>query len=207
MNRRPIKTRNTAIAQRIAQWLATTAIKPDHISILSMVAAGFAGVSFYVSAQVSLFPQVILLLLAAALCQGRLLCNLFDGMLATQAGKSSAGGALWNEFPDRFADVFILVGVGCAVDAAALGWAAAAMAIMTAYVRELGTQVTGITDFSGPMAKPHRMAVMTVAALLAVVEAWWLGSVFILEVSLWIVVSGALYTSVNRLRRLFKSVE
>ena len=139
------------------------------------------------------------------MCQARLLCNLFDGMLATEACKSTAGGAVWNEFPDRVADVFILVGLGFAVGQPALGWAVAAMAILTAYVRELGSHLTGSTDFSGPMAKPHRMAVVSVAALLAIPEAYWFGSELILQLSLWVVFFGTLYTAINRLRRLLRS--
>ena len=72
-------------------------------------------------------------------------------------------------------DTLIFVGLGLGLGAPALGWAAAAMAILTAYVRELG-RATGLpADFSGPMAKPQRMAVLTGAALLSVAEPLWSG--------------------------------
>ena len=204
MTRRPIKTRNATIALKITQWLANNGVLPDYISIASMVAAALAGMSFYLSAMLSPMWQIVFLLLAATLCQARLLCNLFDGMLATEGGKGSRAGAVWNEFPDRVADVFILVGVGLAVDSVSLGWAAASMAVLTAYVRELGSHVSGVTDFSGPMAKPHRMAVVTVAALFTVVESQWTDGRLLLQLALWVVTLGAILTSVMRIRSLLQ---
>ncbi len=204
MTRRPIKTRNTAIASRVTQWLAGTGVLPDHISMASMVAAALAGFAFYLSTMPGPNWQIVFLLIAAALCQVRLLCNLFDGMLATEGGKGSRAGVVWNEFPDRVADVFILVGVGLAVDWVSLGWAAASMAVLTAYVRELGSHVSGVTDFAGPMAKPQRMAVVTAAAVLTVFESQWTDERLVLQLALWVVTLGAVLTSLLRIRRLLQ---
>ena len=204
MTRRPIKTRNTAIGSRVTQWLAGTGVLPDHISMASMVAAALAGFAFYLSTMPGPNWQIVFLLIAAALCQVRLLCNLFDGMLATEGGKGSRAGAVWNEFPDRVADVFILVGVGLAVDWVSLGWAAASMAVLTAYVRELGSHVSGVTDFAGPMAKPQRMAVVTAAAVLTVFESQWTDERLVLQLALWVVTLGAVLTSLLRIRRLLQ---
>jgi phosphatidylglycerophosphate synthase len=52
------------------------------------------------------------LLLAAAAIQLRLLCNLLDGMLAVEGGLKTPLGELYNEIPDRLADVAILAGAG-----------------------------------------------------------------------------------------------
>jgi len=85
-----------------------------------------------------------------------------------------------------------------------LGWSAAAFAVMTAYLREVG-RAEGIgVDFSGPMAKPHRMAVVTAAALLSIAEPLWDGRGGVLEIALWIVTLGALITALRRARRLVK---
>ncbi|MDZ7710830.1 MAG: hypothetical protein U5K36_12805 [Roseovarius sp.] len=74
-----------------------------------------------------------------------------------------------------------------------LGWAAAATAIGTAYIRELGRAITGEADFRGPMAKPQRMAVVTGAASLAGLvypfAGFWVSDL-ILVASLWVVVLG-----------------
>ena len=44
--------------------------------------------------------------------QSRLLCNLFDGMVAIEGGKKSANGDLYNDMPDRFADALFIIPVG-----------------------------------------------------------------------------------------------
>jgi len=51
-------------------------------------------------------------LLGGLLCQIRLLCNLFDGMVAIAQNKASPKGELYNEVPDRVSDVTILIGLG-----------------------------------------------------------------------------------------------
>ena len=68
---------------------------------------------------------------------------------------------IWNELPDRFADIAVLVGAGYCVSTlgladASLGWAAAIAAVMTAYVREVGRAAGAPADFSGPW--PSRTA-------------------------------------------------
>lgn len=93
---------------------------------------------------------------------------MMDGMLAVEGGLKSGTGELYNEIPDRIGDALILVPLGYAVGTSwgiALGWAAAAGAVMTAYIRALGASLTGKHDFCGPMAKPHRMAAVTLGCL------------------------------------------
>ena len=75
--------------------------------------------------------RITLLLVAALFCQFRLLCNLFDGMVAIEGGKQELDGPFWNEFPDRVADILIFVGVGYGVGQPALGCTAAAFAVLT----------------------------------------------------------------------------
>lgn len=201
-NRRPIASRNTGWAMGMTRWLAATSITPNQISQGSVVAAALAGAALWVSGESDGALRIVLLVGAALLCQIRLICNLLDGMVAVEAGKSSSDGAFWNEVPDRFADILILVGAGLAVADPALGWAAAAFAVLTAYVRELG-RASGMTpDFGGPMAKPHRMAVMTVAAVAASLEPLWDGGGQILTAALYIVAAGALLTTILRCRRI-----
>ena len=53
--------------------------------------------------------------------QLRLLCNLLDGMVAVEGGRSSPVGALYNEVPDRVADSLLLVALGYAVGIPWLG--------------------------------------------------------------------------------------
>jgi phosphatidylglycerophosphate synthase len=122
---------------------------------------------------------------------------------------------IWNELPDRFADIAVLIGAGyCVANLgladASLGWAAAVAAVMTAYVREVGRAAGAPADFSGPMAKPHRMLVMTMAALISATAPLWSDQAVprsapvqgeIVNLALWIVLIGAVFTALNRTRR------
>ena len=77
----------------------------------------------------------------------------------------SPDGAFWNEVPDRVSDLLILAGFGAAAGSLSLGLLAGALAVMTAYLREFGRAAGLGSDFSGPGAKSHRMAVVTGGAL------------------------------------------
>lgn len=160
VDRRPIAARNTGAARRITTWLVQRNLTPNAISMLSMVFALIGGLAFAYGGH-----MVAGLVLAALGCQMRLLCNLFDGLVAVEGGKGTADGPFWNEAPDRLSDIFILIGLGYGAGQPELGILAAALAVLTAYIRELGRANGAGNDFAGPLAKPQRMALATVAAL------------------------------------------
>ena len=197
-DRRPIASRETGWARALTNVLARSAITPNQISIASMGFAALAGLAFYAGASADGAGRVALLLVAALCCQLRLICNLMDGLVAVEANKGTPDGAFWNEAPDRVSDILILAAIGYGIGMPVLGWAAAALAVATAYVRELGRASTGENDFIGPMAKPHRMAVVTVAAIVAAI--WASGPV--LQIALWIVLIGAGVTCLRRSARM-----
>ncbi|MBO9172535.1 CDP-alcohol phosphatidyltransferase family protein, partial [Rhizobium sp. 16-488-2a] len=93
------------------------------------------------------------------------------------------------------------------IGAAGLGWAAAAFAVLTAYVRELGRATGQPSDFSGPMAKQHRMATITGAAILSVFQPLWGGTNEVLIAALWLIAVGAAFTALRRGRRLVASLK
>jgi phosphatidylglycerophosphate synthase len=197
-DRRPLASRNTRWAQALAKRLAALSVTPNQISQASMGAAALAGGAFALAGHSDGAVRILLLLWAAAFCQLRLMCNLFDGMVAVEGGKGEKDGPFWNEFPDRIADLLIFVGAGYGVGLPALGWAAGSFAILTSYVRELG-RATGLpSDFSGPMAKQHRMATITLGALLSCLEGFWSGRDQVLTIALSIVAVGAALTALRR---------
>lgn len=172
--RRPIKTRNNPIIQSLAQKISQTGMTPDGISILSIVCSiGVAGCFFLLY----YLNNSVFALLAAALIQGRLLCNLFDGMVAVEGGKATPVGVLFNEIPDRITDAIIFISAGYAITSVSvgipLGWMAACLAIFTAYIRVLSTSVGAPTQFIGPMAKSHRMAALTLSCLCVPIEQYY----------------------------------
>ena len=143
--------------------------------------------------------------------QLRLLCNLFDGMVAIEGGHKTAAGELFNELPDRFSDAFIFIGAAYAVPACAwsreLGWAAAVLAVTTAYVRALGAGMGAGQQFCGPLAKQQRMAVMTVACVAGAFAPLAPRLVAILPTALAIVAAGCLVTIFRRCRRIAMEME
>ena len=97
-NRRPIKTRSAGWAKHITDILVKRDISPNQISVAS-IAFALAGV-----VALNIDSGVIGSICCAIGIQLRLLCNLFDGMVAIEGGKKSDIGSLYNEFPDRIAD-------------------------------------------------------------------------------------------------------
>jgi len=201
-SRRPIASRDAGWAREMARRLAASQITPNQISQASVGFALLAGAAFWASAQVGDVVRALLLLLGAASCQGRLICNLLDGMVAIEGGRKAPDGPFWNEAPDRAADILILTGLGLGAGMPVLGWAAAALAVLTAYVRELGRAEAMPADFSGPLAKPQRMALVTGAAVLAAIEPFLSETAYVLPVALWVLIAGTALTAALRSRRL-----
>lgn len=202
-DRRPIASRDTALAQRIAAWLIACRVRPNAISCIGMIAGILAGALLAATAS---FPAMAraLWLSAALLVQLRLLCNLFDGMVAIGSGRTSPTGELYNEVPDRVADSTILIGLGCAAGGQPwLGFVAALLAMFTAYVRAVGKAAGTGSDFRGPMAKQQRMFVVTLTALyLGLAPATWRPQSAGMELptlSLGLIAAGAAATGVRRL--------
>jgi phosphatidylglycerophosphate synthase len=209
--RRELATRNAGWAKAFARWLGRSGVRPNAVSIAGVVFAIGAGVAFCFVPQLTGARRAALLLVAAASVQLRLLCNLLDGMLAVEHGFKSKTGEIYNDLPDRVADVVILVGAGYSVRDQAygvtLGWAAAVLAVFTAYVRALGGSLGVTQHFIGPMAKQHRMFTLTVVTLLAAGEALLGMSPRAIRIGLAVIVAGSIVTAFRRTRRIAGEVE
>lgn len=200
-NRRPIKTRSAGWARRITDILVKRDISPNQISVAS-IAFAFAGV-----VALNIDSGVIGSICCAIGIQLRLLCNLFDGMVAIEGGKKSDIGSLYNEFPDRIADSLLIVGLGYAIGQSDLGWFAALAAALTAYVRVFGGSIGLKQTFIGPMAKQHRMAVMTAGLLLNAIEANVYGTHYVLLIALVVIAIGSVATCVTRTLAIAKQLK
>ncbi|MCW8825781.1 MAG: CDP-alcohol phosphatidyltransferase family protein, partial [Gammaproteobacteria bacterium] len=128
--RRPLKVREVNIIQATARYLSEKNITPNQISITSILFATLAAISLFFYQQQG---EWWLLLIAALFIQFRLLCNLFDGMVAVEGGKHTKSGELFNDIPDRIADPLILVASGYAIShvdyGIELGWIAAILSV------------------------------------------------------------------------------
>ena len=212
-NRRPLKVRDAAFARRMAARLAAAKISPDAISAMSVAFAALGGALLMAAGGLEGWPLRVSALALAAVCiQARLLCNLLDGLVAVEHGRGGSSGPIWNELPDRIADVLLLAGAGYGVQAAgigggaAVGWMAAVLAVLTAYVRELGRGLGQPADFSGPMAKQHRMATLTAFCAISVFEPLWGGHGQMLLCGLLVILAGSLITVIKRTRNLARGL-
>lgn len=179
MDRRPLRSRRARWIRTVAALLAARGVAPNAISIGSVAAAAAAAVSLLQVPGKAPVLQAALLALSAGLILLRMLANVLDGLVAVEGGLKSSTGDLFNEVPDRLADVLLLAGAGYAIPSSPLGqflgWSAAVLALFTAYVRVFGGSVGLPQSFSGPMAKPHRMFVLVAAVLLSILEAMLTG--------------------------------
>lgn len=207
-DRRQLKSRDTAWARAASTWLARRGVTPNHVSLMSMVCAAVACAGFVLTrSTASPLPRSAFLLLAIAGMQGRLICNLLDGMIAVEAGVGSGPlGEIYNDLPDRVADVVIFIGAGvCAggISGPLLGLGAGIGSLLTAYVRVLGRSIGAKSYFIGPMAKQHRMAVMTAGCLVGIGVTFmnhWLH--VWMRVPLGVVIVGCVVTAVRRLAKI-----
>lgn len=216
LDRREIPQRQARWAQRTAEVLYRARIRPNHISVASVVAALIGTVALVQSAPAPGAVRIFWLALAVAMIPLRLLCNMLDGMLAVEKGLHSPTGDLYNEVPDRIADLALIAGAGYAaaglivtdggLDVAVLaGWIAASAAVGTAYVRSLGAAQGVGNFFAGPAPKPVRMWILMLAALAAMVEPAELqGAAMFVGVML--IGAGSIITIVIRLRHITRAL-
>lgn len=207
-NRRPLKSRDTGWARSGAAMLARARVTPDAVSAGAVVFGLVGGALLAASGLCEGWPRAAALFAGALCIQLRLVCNLMDGMVAVEHGRGGPLGPVWNELPDRIADAAFLVGAGYGAALAgvgwgeAAGWAAAVFAVLTAYIRELGRALGQPADFGGPMAKPQRMALLTLAAVVAIFEQTWGWSGESLAWALALIAIGAALTATVRTGRL-----
>src|SRR5213592_764502 len=132
-----------------------------------MCACIFAGIALGLT---SYSDYRVLWLIAVLGAQLRLTANMLDGMVAIASGRTSKIGELYNEVPDRISDAAVFIGAGFAWGGnIALGFIATILAIFTAYVRAAVKIAGAPNEFCGPIAKQHRMLVITLISLYSAV--------------------------------------
>ena len=199
--RRPLASRSTAWAGALSRACVRMGLTADSISVLSLVFA-VAG-----AAALLLLPRPWNLAACAVGIQLRLLCNLLDGMVAIEGGRKSKVGPLYNEVPDRIADSLFIVALGYDIGMPWLGWLGALAAAVTAYIRVLGGTLGLAQDFRGPMAKQHRMAVMTVGCLVGIGEHLWNGGLYVEIAAAGVIAFGAIVTCGTRILAIAKQLK
>ena len=211
-SRRPVYARNTTWAAVLARKAAGFGLRPNQISMLSVVFSGLCAGSIYFGSVTDAQLTRTVLYITAAACIGlRGLCNLLDGMVAIEGGMKSKSGEIFNDLPDRISDCLMLVAAGYAIGfsewGVPVGWLTAVLAVMTAYTRQLGAAAGAGHDFRGPMAKIHRMAVLASACILAAFEHYADLNGHVLLGALVIICTGCLITIVRRVVGIIRKLE
>jgi len=87
------------------------------------------------------------------------------------------------------------------------------LAIFTAYVRAAGKIAGARNEFSGPMAKQHRMLIITIACLYSVMvprswQIFYFGDleIGVMALALSVIISGCLVTVARRLQRITQAL-
>jgi phosphatidylglycerophosphate synthase len=212
MDRRPIATRNRKWAQAATAWLAARHVSPNAISIAGVCACIVAGIALGVT---SIADYRIFWLIAALGAQLRLTANMLDGMVALASGRTSRVGELYNEVPDRISDAAVFIGAGFAWGGnIALGYIATILAVFTAYVRAAGKIAGAPNEFCGPMAKQHRMLVITLFCLYSAVtpRSWQIISfndseIGLMTLGLAVIVVGCVITVFRRVSRIGRALK
>lgn len=192
------------IAKRVA------AIHPDVWTWLAVAVCGVAGMFLGVSSR-----HPVLLLVIPPLLFLRLLLNVFDGVVAQEAGRSSARGETLSEFADRLADLAVLGGVAVSgLGQASLAVLAIVVVLLVSYVGILGKAVGAGRQYAGPMGKPDRMVVIMVACILQYV-VWkmgvtpslvWERSVTVFDWASLVIIGLGISTILVRLRTIFQTL-
>ena len=212
MDRRPIATRNRKWAQAATVWLASRNVSPNAISIAGMCACIVAGIAL---AATSIAYDRILWIIAALGAQLRLTANMLDGMVALASDRASKVGELYNEIPDRISDAAVFIGAGFAWGGnIVLGYIATILAIFTAYVRAAGKIAGAPNEFCGPMAKQHRMFVITLICLYAAItpRSWQIITFNDLQIGLMtlglvVIIVGCVMTVIRRIGRIARALK
>lgn len=205
--RRDIASRNTKWAHIVAKKLAKSKITPNQISLLSTLFSAIGGASLLLSLLYPPFYLYIAFIIYILCIQLRLLCNLFDGMVAVEGGKKTPNGDLFNDIPDRFSDIFLIIPIGYLIGGYGieLAWTAAILAVMTAYFRWIGAYKTENHFFVGPMAKQHRMALLTVMSAICIVTIPFGYYKLVILITLIIMNIGLIMTLIHRIKLITQS--
>ncbi len=203
--RRPLKTREKTWPRRLAFALVRLGATPNQISIASVL--------FSLAGALCLFfatNRAALFVIAAICIQLRLLCNLLDGLMAVEGGLKTKTGEIFNEFPDRVADVSLFIAAGYSAHfpwAIEMGYLCAIASVTTAYVRVFGGSAGLTQDYCGPMAKQQRMATLTLACLLSAVEVFLRWPHRVMPLALLIILVGSIFTATRRTIRIAKLLD
>jgi archaetidylinositol phosphate synthase len=176
-------------------------VNPNAISWVALLAAGVAGVGFYLGGAAFLVLALLLILLSAYL-------DALDGKVAKMFGKASLRGDFIDHVFDRYADVFLLGGVAFNVAYCHL-WIGALAIIGVLLTSYMGTQAQAVGQgrrYAGALGRADRLVLLFLGGLVQLITApggnvvWGLGSVSFGPLE-WIMVLFAVLANATAIQR------
>jgi CDP-diacylglycerol--glycerol-3-phosphate 3-phosphatidyltransferase len=164
MNLYRLKPASLRLVEPLIEFCVRRRIRADTLTLLAVPVAVIGAAAIVVS---SLVPGLLLLVpLATAV---RLVLNLLDGAVARRTAASHPRGELYNEVGDRVADVLLLGAPALlpGVDGRAV-LLGVLLAVLASYVGITVHAAGGPRLYTGILAKPGRMVLLSVAAPLSI---------------------------------------
>jgi CDP-diacylglycerol--glycerol-3-phosphate 3-phosphatidyltransferase len=150
---------------RIAEFLASSGISPNLLSLLSLACAVLAGLSFSLSGTASAVNHFLVLALVCV-CLNALLDG-FDGLVARAVGTASQRGDFLDHVVDRYSDVFIIGGI---IFGGYAGWRIGIVAVIGVLLASyMGTQAQAVglnRLYGGVLGRADRIMIIISATAL-----------------------------------------
>lgn len=182
-----LKPAFVARLRRVEDAAHRRGMSANTVSVVAVVVAAATAVALLAGQR-----HALLWLAVPPLCFARMACNAVDGSLARRSGTTSSRGAVLNEIGDRVADAVTFGALAPAVGTA-LALAVVVVALATSFVAVVGQATLGERVGIGPLGKPDRVAVLSLAAT---------GAAFagagVLTAGAWVLVVAGAATAVRR---------
>ena len=136
-------------------------IPPDVISFIAFFLTLLIGFLYYRAGESPIFfiVNIILILL-------RMTLNTLDGLIALKIERTSMKGKLVNALPDRYADLFILIGISFSnLGDIRIGFIASITVLLVSYSGMLGKAIGVSWQQQGPLDKVDRLVLIMIASL------------------------------------------
>jgi archaetidylinositol phosphate synthase len=137
-------------------------VNPDILSYAALPVALFTGICIYLSPEKNSF-----LLLVIILTFLRMTLNTIDGVIAIEQKRTGLAGEIVNALPDRYSDIFVMLGIAfssyCRIY---IGAIAAICVLLVSYTGMLGKAIGVNWQHHGPLGKVERLILIMGVAFL-----------------------------------------
>ncbi len=186
-------------------------VNPDVLSYLAVFVSAITGLTLYYSPY-----NANLLLISFALIILRMVMNTFDGMIAIAQGKKTMIGEVVNALPDRYSDIFVMLGLSlCPSTNYTIGAIAVVSVLLVSYTGMLGKAMGVNWQHQGPTGKVDRLIALLIILLaqyfvvsrgIVLPRVMGISITLFNALLLWFIV-GAQITILNRLKGLLEEIK